>query len=205
MRGAIVGTAVMLAALAAGSGAAQAQQGYCDSMARDYANRMAGSSTAGGALAGGAMGAIGGAVLGGIIDGNRGAANGAAIGGGAGALVGAGQGQQKWRSFYDQAYNDCMVRASANRPPPPPPPGYAGQRPPPPPGQYYGSPRPPQAYGAPPQAYGALPQAYAAPRGYGAPPAWSREWYAYCAQRYRSFDPNSGYFIASGGVRKFCR
>ncbi len=197
MRRAMVWTVAMLGALAATSGAALAQQGYCDSMARDYANRMAGGSAAGGALAGGAMGAIGGAVLGGIIDGNRGAANGAAIGGGAGALVGAGQGQQKWRGFYDQAYQDCMVRASANRPPPPLP-GYGNQSPPPPPGQYYGAPRPPQAYGAPPQVY-------AAPRGYGAPPAWSREWYAYCAQRYRSFDPNSGYFIASGGVRKFCR
>ncbi len=184
MRLGVVGALAMLGAMVATSGAALAQQGYCDSIARDTANRMAAGSTAGGALAGGAMGAIGGAVIGGIIDGNRGAANGAAIGGGAGALVGAGQGQQKWRAIYDQTFNDCMVRATANRPPPLPP--VYGNRPPPPPPPGYGT-RPP-----PPQAY-------------GAPPAWTREWYAYCSQRYRSFDLNTGYFIASGGVRRFCR
>jgi len=36
------------------------------------------------------------------------------------------------------------------------------------------------------------PVAYAP--GYG-PPAWSPEWYTYCAQRYRSFNARSGYFI----------
>ncbi|SHF26518.1 BA14K-like protein [Kaistia soli DSM 19436] len=169
--------------LLASGGTALAQQGYCDGVARDYADHAAASNTAGGALAGGVMGAVGGAVLGGIIDGNRGAANGAAIGGVGGALVGAGQGSQKWRRAYNQAYQDCMVRASSR--PPAPLPGYGNNRPPPPPPGYAANRLPP---------------------GYdGAPPAWTREWYAYCGQRYRSFDPNTGYFIASGGVRKFCR
>jgi len=39
----------------------------------------------------------------------------------------------------------------------------------------------------------------------GAPPAWSREWYAYCSQRYRTFNPETGYFIAKGGRQAFCR
>lgn len=33
---------------------------------------------------------------------------------------------------------------------------------------------------------------------------WSDEWYAYCANRYRSFDPQTGTFLAYSGVRKFC-
>ncbi|WP_439814717.1 BA14K family protein [Zavarzinia sp. CC-PAN008] len=33
----------------------------------------------------------------------------------------------------------------------------------------------------------------------------SQEWYQYCSQRYRSFDPNSGTFVGYDGVRRPCR
>ena len=34
---------------------------------------------------------------------------------------------------------------------------------------------------------------------------WSREWYRYCSNRYRSFDPNSGTFQPYNGPRQLCR
>lgn len=43
------------------------------------------------------------------------------------------------------------------------------------------------------------------PPGAGAPPAWSPQWYQYCSARYRSFNPNTGYFTAKGGQQVFCR
>jgi hypothetical protein len=33
---------------------------------------------------------------------------------------------------------------------------------------------------------------------------WSREWYRYCANRYRSFNPSDGTFVGYDGVRRFC-
>ncbi|MCX5497049.1 BA14K family protein [Kaistia dalseonensis] len=42
------------------------------------------------------------------------------------------------------------------------------------------------------------------PPGAGFRP-WTPEWYDYCARRYRSFNPNTGYFVANGGQRQFCR
>ncbi|MGA8690980.1 MAG: BA14K family protein [Methyloceanibacter sp.] len=48
----------------------------------------------------------------------------------------------------------------------------------------------------PPPVYG--------PAAYG-PPAWSPAWYNYCAQRYRSFNPQTGYFIGPDGQPYFCR
>ncbi len=33
---------------------------------------------------------------------------------------------------------------------------------------------------------------------------WSRSWYNYCANRYRSFDPRSGTFIGYDGRQHFC-
>lgn len=40
---------------------------------------------------------------------------------------------------------------------------------------------------------------------YGPPPPWSREWYAYCHSKYRSFDPYSGTYQPYRGPRRFCR
>lgn len=33
------------------------------------------------------------------------------------------------------------------------------------------------------------------------PPPWTKEWYAYCAARWPSFDPNTGTIITPDGVR----
>lgn len=54
-----------------------------------------------------------------------------------------------------------------------------------------------------------------APRYYAPPPPtvvysyaprpWSGEWYAYCAQKYRSFDARSGTFQPYHGPRQLCR
>jgi BA14K-like protein len=34
---------------------------------------------------------------------------------------------------------------------------------------------------------------------------WSREWYRYCQNRYRSFDPGTGTFMGYDGREHFCR
>jgi hypothetical protein len=39
--------------------------------------------------------------------------------------------------------------------------------------------------------------------GYDLEP-WSPEWYRYCENRYRSFDPRSGTFVGYDGVQRFC-
>ena len=61
-----------------------------------------------------------------------------------------------------------------------------------PPPVYY-APPPPRVYYAPP------------PRVYYAPPPWTPDWYAYCASKYRSFDPRSGTYQPYYGPRRFCR
>ncbi|MCO6387660.1 BA14K family protein [Aliihoeflea sp. 40Bstr573] len=33
---------------------------------------------------------------------------------------------------------------------------------------------------------------------------WTRDWYRYCSDRYRSFDPDTGTFVGYDGVRRFC-
>ena len=40
---------------------------------------------------------------------------------------------------------------------------------------------------------------------YGRPAPYTRGWYAYCARKYRSFDPASGTFQPYHGPRKLCR
>ena len=46
-----------------------------------------------------------------------------------------------------------------------------------------------------------------APRSYdgGRYPAWSAQWYRYCENRYRSFNPRTGYFLGYDGEYHFCR
>ncbi|WP_319485620.1 BA14K family protein [uncultured Cohaesibacter sp.] len=51
---------------------------------------------------------------------------------------------------------------------------------------------------------------YYGPRGpahgyYGRPAPWTPAWYRYCSNRYRSFDPHTGYFVTYGGHHRFCR
>jgi hypothetical protein len=71
-----------------------------------------------------------------------------------------------------------------------PPPGYAG-----PPGG-----PPPAAYAGPPS--GAPPPGYAP--GAGDDAGGPADPAAYCAQRYRSYDPNSGTFLGNDGQRHPC-
>lgn len=52
------------------------------------------------------------------------------------------------------------------------------------------------------------PRYYPEPRPqpyYGRPEPWTPAWYAYCSAKYRSFDPNTGYFLSYSGTYKFCR
>ena len=44
-----------------------------------------------------------------------------------------------------------------------------------------------------------------APRRYYAPAAWTPAWYNYCASKYRSFNPNTGYYTTYSGYQRFCR
>ena len=55
-----------------------------------------------------------------------------------------------------------------------------------------------------PRFYGPPPPAVYGPAAYG-PPAWTPAWYTYCAQRYRSFNPHTGYFIGYDGQPYFCQ
>jgi BA14K-like protein len=56
----------------------------------------------------------------------------------------------------------------------------------------------------PREVYVVSPPVYYAPVAYGAP-AWTPEWYTYCAQRYRSFDPRTGYFRGYDGLPHLCQ
>ncbi|MXN63488.1 hypothetical protein GR183_01100 [Stappia sp. GBMRC 2046] len=38
----------------------------------------------------------------------------------------------------------------------------------------------------------------------GAYAPWTPEWYSYCSSRYRSFNPDTGYFLAYSGQYRFC-
>jgi len=49
------------------------------------------------------------------------------------------------------------------------------------------------------------PGVYAPVAGAYGPPAWTPEWYTYCAQRYRSFNSHTGYFTGYDGQPYFCQ
>jgi hypothetical protein len=144
-------------------------------------------------LIGGLLGGAAGAIIGGAAGGGRGAALGAIIGGATGAII-ASEGQRRrggyyyWRNgCYMERGDGAYVRVSPNYCGGPvaygPGPGYA----PPPPayGGGYGPPPPRYGYGPPP------------------PPRYS-EAAAYCAQRYRSYDPVSQTFMGYDGIRRPC-
>jgi hypothetical protein len=62
--------------------------------------------------------------------------------------------------------------------------------------RYYYQPAP--VYAAPQVLYGPT-TAY-----YGPPEPWTSDWFAYCSDRYRSFDPQTGYFLGYDGNYHFC-
>ena len=39
----------------------------------------------------------------------------------------------------------------------------------------------------------------------GSPEPWTDEWYAYCSAKYRSFNPQTGEFLAYSGEYRFCQ
>lgn len=39
----------------------------------------------------------------------------------------------------------------------------------------------------------------------GVPQPWTAQWYAYCAEKYRSFDRRTGSFVTYAGRRRLCR
>jgi hypothetical protein len=62
---------------------------------------------------------------------------------------------------------------------------------------------PREVYIAPPPPSG---PAYYGPAAYAyGPPAWTPDWYTYCAQRYRSFNSRTGYFVGYDGLPYFCQ
>ncbi|MEZ5839049.1 MAG: BA14K family protein [Hyphomicrobiales bacterium] len=46
---------------------------------------------------------------------------------------------------------------------------------------------------------------YGVKTSYGAPKPWSPAWYDYCAARYKSFNPRTGYYTVKGGGKRFCK
>jgi len=133
-------------------------------------------------LIGGLLGGAAGAIIGGAAGGGRGAALGAVIGGATGAIIAA-EGQRRsggyyyWRNgCYIQRPDGAYIRVAPN---------YCGGP------VAYGPPR----YAPPPPP----PYGYAPP-----PPPRYSEAVAYCAQRYRSYDPVSQTFLGYDGLRHPC-
>ena len=44
-----------------------------------------------------------------------------------------------------------------------------------------------------------------APVRYGRPKPWTRAWYRYCHNKYRSFNSRTGYYTTYSGRKRFCR
>ncbi|MCX8996558.1 BA14K family protein [Rhizobiaceae bacterium BDR2-2] len=70
---------------------------------------------------------------------------------------------------------------------------------------YRHAPPPPAYYDADRDYYPETPRRYNAQASrVQALEPWSRGWYDYCADRYRSFDPSSGTYVGYDGNRHFC-
>ena len=100
---AILAGAVVVGAFAT-TADAQSRRGYCDRVARDYANSQTAGNTVGGAVVGGLLGAG----VGALVGGGRSVGTGAAIGAGAGAVGGVANGSAAWRDNYNSRYYSCM-------------------------------------------------------------------------------------------------
>jgi uncharacterized protein YcfJ len=109
-----MGAAMALTVMAGFAGQASAgPRAYCDSYARDVADRK----TNGGAdvLVGTVGGAIGGAIIGGLIGHGKGAGTGAIIGGVGGTVLGAGVTSDRYKRAYANAYERCMDNYEGQR------------------------------------------------------------------------------------------
>ena len=60
-------------------------------------------------------------------------------------------------------------------------------------------------YYAPAPVYVAPPVVYQPAPIYYAPPPWTPDWYAYCGQRFASFDARTGTYLGHDGYRHMCR
>lgn len=59
-----------------------------------------------------------------------------------------------------------------------------------------------------PRYYAPAPAPYYAPPApvtYAKPQPWTPGWYSYCSAKYRSFNPQTGYFLGYDGQYHFCR
>ncbi len=72
---------------------------------------------------------------------------------------------------------------------------------------YYSQPcrAPAYYYGPPPVVYQPAPVYRAAPVYYDRPQPWTPEWFAYCDERYKSFNARTGYFYGFDHQYHFCQ
>jgi uncharacterized protein YcfJ len=168
------GTAFAVLVLAAG-GAEDARAGAIEAYCDEYARDVAREETGGRAFGSTVGGAAAGAILGAIIGGGRGAGRGALIGGGSGLVLGAIGESQSYEHIYEAVYDDCIDEQTA---------------------RYDARDRSQTGY------QGHAPQQAGYPGG--APEPWTDEWYEYCSAKYRSFDDETGYYLAFSGNYRFC-
>lgn len=69
-----------------------------------------------------------------------------------------------------------------------------------PPRRHIAPPPPPRHFRRPPP-----PPVYAPVHAGSRFHPWTPAWYRYCSNRYRSFNPNTGYFLSYSGEYRFCR
>lgn len=182
---------LMLVASPSANAQSQNRRAYCE----DYARRVGYRQIDPGAVIGGA---VGGAVLGGIVGAVTGegrpsnVGTGAAVGGVAGGAIGAATSQGRMdRGLYDRAFVRCM-------------------------NEYR-----PRRYERPVRVYDEARPAYTEERPYGTPPVYTEERRAYprpayrnrvrdrraveyCLSRYRSYNPDTGYYLSSSGQYRRC-
>jgi hypothetical protein len=66
------------------------------------------------------------------------------------------------------------------------------------------APPPPPAYYPPQPSYNAYPPASAPVKYRGGAQPWSKAWYNYCSQKFRSFNPETGTYRGYDGANHFC-
>jgi uncharacterized protein YcfJ len=167
--------AAMAAVVLAASPVDGARADSTEAYCHDYADDYARSRTGGNALGGAFGGAAAGAILGAIIDGGRGAGRGALIGGGTGLIFGAIGEAHGYEQAYDRAFDDCIREHD-------------------------------RLDNANQAVYNNNQTGYQS-GGYqgAAPEPWTDAWYDYCSAKYRSFDADSGYYLAYSGTYRFCQ
>jgi uncharacterized protein YcfJ len=100
--------AALVAIVASGTLAADANarksKGYCRAYAEDVADRRTGAQQVVGGLVGGA---IAGGLIGSAFGGKKSVRTGVIVGGATGAVAGGAYANKKWEKVYWRAYNDC--------------------------------------------------------------------------------------------------